>query len=221
MNLVDYVRVLRRHGWILLLAAALTAGSGYVFSKLQTSVYRSTQKILIKPARSDFGLTQTLKQLLEAWGDRVRTDLRAQDAISTLNLDMTPADLKSQVTITADVNSMLITIDADMKDGEVGNRVARVYGEQFIEWRAQENQPLQLADRINAELLDAPQYTLLRPNTKINVLAGALLVVLIGGGDGFRLGFLGAQLLQMQHHVPRPPLLTMSYHLPDTQRMAP
>ncbi len=218
MNLVDYVRVLRRHGWILLLAAALTAGSGYVFSKLQTSVYRSTQKILIKPARSDFGLTQTLKQLLEGWGERLRTELRAQDAISTLKLDMTPADLKSQVTITADVNSMLITIDADMKDGEVGNRVARVYGEQFIEWRAQENQPLQLADRINAELLDAPQYALLRPNTKINVLAGALLGVLIGGVVVFVLEFLDSNVVRRTNDVERFLQLPVLGTLPDTQQ---
>ncbi len=218
MNLVDYVRVLRRHGWILLLAAALTAGSGYVFSKLQTSVYRSTQKILIKPARSDFGLTQTLKQLLEGWGERLRTELRAQDAISTLKLDMTPADLKSQVTITADVNSMLITIDADMKDGEVGNRVARVYGEQFIEWRAQENQPLQLADRINAELLDAPQYALLRPNTKINVLAGALLGLLIGGVVVFVLEFLDSNVVRRTNDVERFLQLPVLGTLPDTQQ---
>ena len=218
MNLADYVRVLRRHGWILLLAAALTAGSGYVFSKLQTPVYRSTQKILIKPARSDFGLTQTLKQLLDGWGERLRTELRAQDAIDALKLDMTPADLKSQVTITADVNSMLITIDADMKDGEVGNRVARVYGEQFIQWRAQENQPLQLADRINAELLDAPQYALLRPNTKINVLAGALLGVLIGGVVVFVLEFLDSNVVRRTNDVERFLQLPVLGTLPDTQQ---
>jgi capsular polysaccharide biosynthesis protein len=217
MNLADYVRVIMRRGWIILLAAALTAGSGYVFSKLQTPIYRSTQKVLIKPARSDFGLTQTLKQLLDGWGERLRTELRAQEAIDTLKLDMTPADLKSQVTITADVNSMLITVDADMKDGEVGNRVARTYGEQFIQWRNQENQPLQLADRINAELLDAPQYALLKPNTKINVLAGALLGVLLGGVVVFVLEFLESNVVRRTNDIERFLQLPVLGTLPDTQ----
>ena len=42
-------------GWIILLAMILTAGSAYVFSKLQTPIYRAEQKILIKPSRPDLG----------------------------------------------------------------------------------------------------------------------------------------------------------------------
>src|SRR5258708_29975749 len=138
--------------------------------------------------------------------------------MSTLRRKLTPDDIKGEVKISADVNSMLITIDADMKDGEVGNRLARDYGEQFIEWGAQENQPLQLADRINAELLDAPQYALLRPNTKINVLAGALLGVLIGGVVVFVLEFLDSNVVRRTNDVERFLQLPVLGTLPDTQQ---
>src|SRR5260221_1053157 len=135
MNLSDYVRILVRRGWIILLAMVLTAGSGYVFSKLQTPIYRATQKILINPARNDFGLTQTLKQLMNGWASRLDTELRAADAINALKLDMSPGELQSMVTITPDLNNLQLAIDVDMKDGDVANRVAQTYGLQFKDWR--------------------------------------------------------------------------------------
>ncbi len=150
MNLTDYFRILARRGWIILLAVILTAGSGFAFSKLQTPIYRSTQKILIKPARNDFGLTQTLRQLMNSWVSRLDTEARAAEAINGIPLEMLPGQLKSMVTITPDLNNLVINIDVDMKDGDVANRVAQFYGTQFIEWRNQENQPLRLEDRINA-----------------------------------------------------------------------
>ena len=217
MNLTDYVRILLRRGWIILLAVVLTTGSGFVLSKLQTPVYRATQKVLIKPARADFGLTQTLKQLISSWQSRLDTELRAQDAIDALHLDMTAAQLHSMVTITADLNNLLLTVDVDMKDGAVAEQVATVYGTQFIDWRNQENQPQQLADRINAELLDAPHYSLLRPNTKINVAAGALLGILLGGIVVFALEYLDSNVVRRANDVERFLQLPVLGNLSDTQ----
>jgi len=217
MNLTDYVRILMRRGWIIILAAALTAGSGYVFSKLQQPVYRATQKILIKPARTDFGLTQTIKQLINSWATRLDTELRAKDAIDALKLDMTPGQLKGMVSITPDLNTLLINIDVDMKDGETANRVAATYGEQFIDWRNQENQPLRLEDRINAELLDAPHYALFRPATAVNVAAGALLGLLIGGIAVFVLEYLDSNVVRRASDVERFLQLPILGTLPDVQ----
>src|SRR5579871_695693 len=154
MNLIDYVRILARRGWIILLAMVLTAGSAYVFSKLQTPIYRAEQKILIKPSRPDLGLTDSLKQLVASWAERTHTELRAKDAIDALKLDMTPTQLFNQVTITQDQNTLQIIVDVNMTNGDLANRVANTYGLQFVEWRNQENEPLRNEDRISAELLD-------------------------------------------------------------------
>ena len=35
MELGDYIRILRKRWWIILVAVAFTAGSAYVFSKIQ------------------------------------------------------------------------------------------------------------------------------------------------------------------------------------------
>ena len=217
MNLIDYVRILARRGWILLLAMVLTAGSAYIFSKLQTPIYRAEQKIMIKPSRPDLGLTDSLKQLENSWAERTSTELRAKDAIDALTLDMTPTQLKNQVTITADLNSLQIIVDVNMTNGDLANQIARTYGTQFVEWRNQENQPLRNEDRISAELLDYPKYAQFQPNTAVNVAAGALLGLLVGGVIVFILEFIDSNVVRRAIDVERYLQLPVLGNLPEPQ----
>lgn len=215
MNLTDYLRIIIRRGWIVLLAAVLTAGAAFVQSKVQTKVYRATQSVLIEPARPDFGLSQTVKQLMDSYSTRMDTDLRAQEVIDALKLDMTPGALHSMVKPTSDLDNLKINIDVDMTDGDLAARVAQAYGQQFYQWRVAQNQPLDLADRINAELLDAPHPSLLRPNTTINVAAGALLGILIGGTAVFILEFLESNVMRRAKDVERYLQLPVLGNLPQ------
>ena len=67
MELLEYIRILRKRWWIFVVAVALTAGSAYVFSRLQPPEYTSTAEIIIEPARTDWGLTQAAKMLLRTY----------------------------------------------------------------------------------------------------------------------------------------------------------
>lgn len=217
MTLNEYVRIVMRRGWIVVIAVILTAGSAFFFSRLQTPIYRATQTILIAPARNDFGLAQTLKQLMASWVARLDADARAVDVIEALNLDMTPASLRSQVTVASDLNALLITVDVDMADGPTAARVANTYGQQFIQWRNEQNAPLRVEDRINAELIDYPRFGLFRPNTAVNVAAGALLGVIVGGAVVFVLEYLGANIVRRPEDVERYLELPVLGALPDAE----
>ncbi len=217
MNLTDYLRILIRRGWIVLVAMILTAGAAFIFSKQQTPVYRATQKILIAPARNDFGLAQTLKQLMSSWVARLDAEARAKDVIDALSLDMTPGDLDSKVTISSDLNTLIISIDVDLTDGATAARVANTYGQQFFQWREQQNAPLRLEDRINAELLDYPTPSLFRPNTAVNVAAGALLGILLGGAVVFVLELLDANIIRRPDDIERYLSLPVLGTLPDSE----
>ena len=203
MNLTDYIRILLRRGWIIVIAILLTAGSAFIFSRVQTRVYRATQIILIKPARADFGLTQSLKQLMGSYVLRLDTDLRADEVIRVLKLEFLPAQLHDMVKVTPDLNNLSIVIDVDMTDGATAASVAQEYGQLFVQWRNQENQPQRLEDRITAEMLDAPTPGLIRPNTSVNVAAGALLGVLIGGVVVFVLEYLESNIMRRAEDVER------------------
>jgi capsular polysaccharide biosynthesis protein len=217
MSLNEYVRIVMRRGWIVVIAVILTAGSAFFFSRLQTPIYRATQTILIAPARNDFGLAQTLKQLMASWVARLDADARAADVIEALNLDMTPASLRGQVTVASDLNALLITVDVDMADGPTAARVANTYGQQFIQWRNEQNAPLRVEDRINAELIDYPRFGLFRPNTAVNVAAGALLGLIVGGAVAFVLEYLGANIVRRPEDVERYLELPVLGALPDAE----
>jgi capsular polysaccharide biosynthesis protein len=217
MNLTDYLRILIRRGWIVLVAMILTAGAAFVFSKQQTPVYRATQKILIAPARNDFGLAQTLKQLMSSWVARLDAEARAKDVIDELSLDMKPGDLGGKATVSSDLNTLIISIDVDLTDGATAARVANTYGQQFKRWREQQNAPLRLEDRINAELLDYPTPGLFRPNTTINVAAGALLGILLGGAVVFVLELLDANIIRRPDDIERYLSLPVLGTLPDSE----
>lgn len=216
MKLSDYVRIVRRSGWIVLLAIVLAAGSAFVFSKLQTPVYRSEQKILIEPARNDFGLTQTLVDLLNSYAQWMSTSTLAQQVIDSLKLDMTPDQLVADVLITPDRNNDLLDVDVSMTDGNIANDVARTYGTLFLQWLEKHNQPLALADRINAELLDMPRYGKIRPTTEVNVLAGALLGLLIGGAAIVAIETFSANVVRHAADVERALQLPVLGAIPDT-----
>jgi capsular polysaccharide biosynthesis protein len=206
MNPADYLKILARRWWILLAAAVIVGASAAVFSRLQTPVYRATQQILVKPARNDFGLSQTLVNLLnsyKAWMDTKELAGRVLVAYAqprtdgtTRTLDMKPEDLKSMVTISVDRNANLLNVDVDMPNGNVANDIARAYGETFKQWRDKENAPLRLEDRINAELLDYPAYGQIRPQVTVNTAAGVVLGLLLGGVIVFILERLSARVIR-------------------------
>jgi len=201
MNLMQYVRILIRRGWIMALAMLITAGAAYGLSKMQTPVYRATQRVLLQPARNDFGLTETLRILLRSYVVYLNTDQQAAAAIDRLQLDMTPSELRSHTTISSDPTQLVVQIDVDMEDGPLAARVATELGRLLVEYRTEDNRDLRREDRIDAILIDTATYGLHSPKTKINVLAGAILGLLLGGAIVFILEYLESNILRSKEDV--------------------
>jgi capsular polysaccharide biosynthesis protein len=203
MNLTYYVRILIRRGWILLLAMVITAGAAFGLSKMQTPVYRATQRVLLQPARFDFGLTETLRFVLRSFVVYLNTDEQAQKVIDRLQLDMTPGDLRSHTTISSDPTQLTIQIDVDMEDGPLAASVATQLGRILVETRTEDNRDLRREDRIDARMVDTATYGLFKPKTKVNTLAGAVLGLLVGGTVVFVLEYLESNILRRKEDVER------------------
>src|SRR5690606_16015370 len=142
MDLTYYARLLLRRGWIILLAVAITAGAAFALSKMQTPVYRATQRVLMQPARNDFGLTETLRILLRSWVVYLDTEQQAQNAIDRLSLDMTPGELMRYTTINSDPTQLTVQIDVDMQDGPLASEIAYELGVLLKEYRDHGNRDL-------------------------------------------------------------------------------
>lgn len=179
MELNDYLRILRRRWWIIVLLTILTAGAAFAFSRMQEAVYQSSVRLLIT-SRPDFGQTQAAKELVRDYAAWLRSSYRASDVIDELQLDMDPMALLGDVTIAPASDSNIIQIDVKNSDPNLANDVARIWGDQLIQWRNSENAGLREEDRIKAQFLDDPVAGLDSPNTRINVAAGAVFGFLLG-----------------------------------------
>jgi capsular polysaccharide biosynthesis protein len=221
MSLIEYLRILRRRGWIILLAALLTAASALVFSVAQTPVYKSTAYILVQPARTDFGLTSAAKTLLRSYVSWMNTRSNAQKVIDELKLDRTAESLLGDVTIASDDSRFVIQVDVESEDGDQANRIALKWAELFVQWRKDENQKVRREDHVEAMILDLPQYVLDRPQTRINLLAGAILGGLLGGMIVFVLEYVEAGVIRSSRDVERALNLPVLGAVPAAETGAP
>lgn len=208
MSLIDYGRIILRRGWIMILLAALAAGAAFVFSRQMTPVYRATQTVLLVPSRSDFGLAEATLRLLNSHVAYLRSELRAAEVIDLLNLDMTPGQLMSNVTIAPDRDSLAVVIDVDMAGvaeiaGKQAADIARTWGDLLIQYRNDLNQQAQRQDRIETARQDDPRPGLLRPNLTINTLAGGIGGFFLGAVLVFVLEFLENNLIRRRDDLDR------------------
>jgi len=203
MSLFDVLNIVRRRGWIVVVAAALTAVSAFVFSRLLTPIYQSTVLISVRPSRPDLGTTETAQRFLRNYVAELRTTTYAQKVIDVLGLDTTTDELLSNAIIDSDDSRFTIQIDIRNPNGDLANDIARVWAEEFRNQREIEKTRVRREDQITANILDAPRYSLYRPQTTINVLAGGILGALVGGLIIFVLEYLEANIVRSRQDLER------------------
>ena len=201
MNLIDYANILIRRGWIMLLLGLIAAGAAFFFSRSLDPVYRATQKVRIEPSRTDFGLTQAAKQLLNSHVAYLDSSLRAAEVIDRLQLDMLPAQLRADVRFAPNLDSLVIQIDAEHGDPGQAARIAAEWAQLLVLYRNDENQQARQEDRIDARLQDNPVTVLARPNLRINTLVGFIAGVFVGAIIVFVLEYLESAIVRRREDV--------------------
>jgi capsular polysaccharide biosynthesis protein len=203
VELSDYVRILRQRGWVIILLAVLTALAAFGFSKMQTPVYKSSLRILVQPARTDYGQAQAARFLLRGYVQWIYSSYRAADVIDALKLDMLPQELLGDVEVSSDDSSFVIQINAENTDPDLANDIARTWGNLFRQWRIDDNADQRKEDRVDAEFIDDPRVALDRPQTKINVAAGFVFGALLGVVVIFALEWLDSGVVRRREDIER------------------
>jgi capsular polysaccharide biosynthesis protein len=182
MELRDYARILRRRGWIIVLVAILAAVAAFGFSRTQVKVYQATAKLNVEPARPDWGLSNTLKDLMRSYVERIRSYNMAEKVIRQAQLDMSPDTFRSHLNVTTDPSTFSIQIDARDRDPTVAMLMANTMADVFVQDRVDWNKEVDKRDRIDVSVRDYARYaSLFKPKPKTNALAGGILGVLCGG----------------------------------------
>jgi len=184
MEIYDYIRILRKRGWIIVVVALIAAASAYGFSKMQTPIYSANVKLSVVPARAtDWGSSNSLKDLLRNYAETIHTHSMASEVIDREQLDTDTGTLLGKLFVSPDSSTFTLQIEARDRDPKVAmdivNRMALV----FMDNREQWNQQQDKRDRIDVKMLDSVYnlgYEQYSPKTKINTLAAGLFGILMG-----------------------------------------
>lgn len=217
MELADYFRILRRRGWIIIVLVAITASSAYVFSKLQTPVYKASVNVSINPARADYGLTQSAKIMLRNYVAIVHSETWAGEIIDGEELDLTPGKLKSNVTVASDDSRLLIQIDVKDYDQAQASLIANAWAQKLVVWRQQENVKQRKEDQVYAYQIDPAAPGLFSPKTKVNTVAGGVLGLLLAGVIIFFLEWVESGVVRSSGDVERHLGLTILGAIPPSE----
>lgn len=204
MTIQEYLRILRKRGWIILLAAVLAGALAFGVSMFQKELYRATVFVSTVPARADFGLGSTAKDLLRNFAENLRTPENAQLAIERAQLDMNPYDFLGNAQVVPDSSTFTIEIEARNADPEVAKLMALSLADLFVEERTQYYAQQDKSDRIEVKIRSrAIPADQIQPKPLLNAIAGAVLGILFGVALAFLLTWMEADLLRTPAAVER------------------
>ena len=204
MELREYLRIITKRGWLIVLLIAVTVGSTLVFSRLQTPVYRSSIFLNVWSGRLDWGLQQTIKGLMRNYARNIRSRATAMEVIDHLQLDITPDELGEKLTVSSIESDFLIQIDADDYDPLIARDIAQTTAETFVADIEVFMLEQDKRDRVEVTILDYAQPGgLHKPRWKINALAGAVFGGLMGVLAAFLLEWLEADVIRTSEDIER------------------
>lgn len=204
MEFKQYLRVLVRKWWIIVLACVVTVVSAVIFSEVQPPVYRSSAMLQVIPARYDYGLTLAAEQLLRQFANQIHTTTMAQQVIDELQLDITTDKLLADVTVAPIPEDFLIEVDVDRRDPGEARDVASSFAHDFVAFHAAHILDIDRQDRVQIWILEDAKYGWVHwPKTKTLALAGGVLGLLVGLLLAFGLEYLESDVLRSSEDVER------------------
>ncbi len=204
MELRAYFDILRRRGWIIVLVAVLAAAGAGGVSLVQTKIYRATARISAVPARPDWGLGNSAKDLLRNFVNNLSTHDMANRVIAEAQLDMNSYDLLAKLTVSAEPDNFMIRVDAKDQDPEIAKKIVSTLANEFVVDRVAYYNQQDKNNRIEVKLvdsvIDAPLY---QPKPLTNGLAGFVLGAIIGALIVLALEWMAADVLATPENVER------------------
>ena len=107
------------------------------------------------------------------------------------------------MTIASKDEDYIIQIDVVDTDPAQSERVALEWANQFVQWRDQDNLKQRKEDRVDANIVQNPTTSKFRPQTTLNVVAGAIMGLLLGVLIVFFLEAIESNILRSSDDVER------------------
>ncbi|QWT24875.1 polysaccharide biosynthesis tyrosine autokinase [Subtercola sp. PAMC28395] len=188
MELRDYLRVLRK-GWVMIVVLVLVGVSiAALYSILATAKYQASAKVFIsvQSAGTIADLTQGsnfTQNQVKSYADVIITPAVLQPVIDKLGLDTTAESLAKDVTASTSAGTVVVDIGVSDTSAQRAADVANAIASSFeatvstlVPSDASGVSPVKITILQKALVPDSP-YS---PNTRLNLLVGALVGALLG-----------------------------------------
>lgn len=173
--------VLRKRWWMILLVAATAAVAAYIFSKLQTPLYRMRAEYSVSFNRLDSGAALIgADRIFNDYRNRVYSPDEMQGIANQLQIDKTGVGLMKYVRLQPQPNESKFVIEAEYFDLDTAQKLAGAVGDRLNAIVVERNRNLTGEDRLSLARTRSPDYVGRTPNTRINVLAGGILGLVLG-----------------------------------------
>lgn len=218
----EYSGVVRRFGWIPIVAVLLTGALSYGISYFQIEMYRATIHVSTVPARPDWGLGNSAKELMRNFVLNLNTFEVAEQVIARAQLDMHPSEFLRLTNIADDTSTFTIEIEARSSDKIVAEVMALTLADYFVDERtayyAQQDKRDRIEVKIVSRAIEGARY---QPQPLINTMAGAVLGFLLGIGLILLIVWIESGFLRTPDSVERTLEMTVLGAIPVTTSGSP
>lgn len=180
MQLSDYLQVLTKRWWVILLTLIAAVGGAFVISKLLPDTYRSQAVYLALANQADNGLNIVLRNSMNSYRELVMQPSVLDQISQSTGLDISGERWMRDVNIQPRPDEQKIIIEVDAPSLDQSMAMADAVGERIVAEVNRINATLEGTARINVERIQRARLLSIQPNTQINMIAGAILGLIVG-----------------------------------------
>ncbi|WP_298403975.1 Wzz/FepE/Etk N-terminal domain-containing protein [uncultured Chloroflexus sp.] len=180
MEIRDYVNVLIKRWWVIALTAIAAVVGAYAISKLLPQTFRSQAVYLALANQADNGLNIVLRNSMNSYRELVMQPSVLDQISQQIGLDISGERLMRDVNIQPRPDEQKIVIEVDLPRLDQSQALADAVGERIVAEVNRINATLEGTARINVTRIQPARLVEIRPNTRINMLAGAILGLVVG-----------------------------------------
>jgi capsular polysaccharide biosynthesis protein len=180
MEIRDYVNVLRKRWWVIALTAIAAIAGAYMVSKLLPQTFRTQAVYLALANQADNGLNIVLRNSMNSYRELVMQPSVLDQISQQIGLDISGERLMEDVNIQPRPDEQKIVIEVDLPRLDQSQALADAVGERIVAEVNRINATLEGTARINVTRIQPARLVEIRPNTRINMLAGAILGLVVG-----------------------------------------
>ena len=145
MELRQYLAVIRKWLWLIVLGTLLCGGTAYLVSCNMTPIYRASTTLLINQARSpsviDYNVLQTSERLAKTYAERLTKRPVLEEVAARLGLEMEDGKFPAKLDVKPVRDTQLIELSVEHSNPLLAMQIANTLPKVFIE----RNEALQLS----------------------------------------------------------------------------